>query len=101
MQFHVTIAEVTGLPMLQQMTVQAFDRWNQMRRYFFSNVLAVRAHQAQREHHAIVAAMRNGAGGRLATLLTEHNQHALNDYLHHLDNRAASDASGSSAALDA
>jgi DNA-binding GntR family transcriptional regulator len=101
MQFHVTIAEVTGLPMLQQMTAQAFDRWNQMRRYFFSDVLAVRAHQAQREHHAIVAAMREGASSRLATLLTEHNQHALNDYLHHLDNRVPTDASGPSAALDA
>jgi DNA-binding GntR family transcriptional regulator len=101
MQFHVTIAEVTGLPMLQQMTAQAFDRWNQMRRYFFSDVLAVRAHQAQREHHAIVAAMREGASSRLATLLTEHNQHALTDYLHHLDNRVPTDASGPSAALDA
>jgi DNA-binding GntR family transcriptional regulator len=88
-QFHVTIATMAGLPMLLQMTVQAFDRWNQMRRYFFSNVLAVRAPQAQREHHAIVAAMRGSELDRLATLLREHNQHALNDYLHHLDSRSA------------
>jgi DNA-binding GntR family transcriptional regulator len=92
-QFHVTIATMAGLPMLLQMTVQAFDRWNQMRRYFFSNVLAVRAPQAQREHHAIVAAMRGRELDRLATLLGEHNQHALNDYLHHLDSRPA-DADG-------
>jgi DNA-binding GntR family transcriptional regulator len=97
-QFHVTIATMTGLPMLLQMTVQAFDRWNQMRRYFFSNVLAVRAPQAQREHHAIVAAMRGGELDRLATLLREHNQHALNDYLHHLDSppAAAGDGTGQS-----
>jgi DNA-binding GntR family transcriptional regulator len=88
-QFHVTIATMAALPMLLQMTVQAFDRWNQMRRYFFSNVLAVRAPQAQREHHAIVAAMRGSELDRLATLLREHNQHALNDYLHHLDSRSA------------
>ena len=86
-QFHVTIATMAGLPMLLQMTVQAFDRWNQMRRYFFSDVLAVRAPQAQREHHAIVSAMRAREHDRLATLLREHNQHALNDYLHHLDSR--------------
>jgi DNA-binding GntR family transcriptional regulator len=86
-QFHVTIATMAGLPMLLQMTVQAFDRWNQMRRYFFSNVLAVRAPQAQREHHAIVQAMRAHELDRLSTLLREHNQHALNDYLHHLDSR--------------
>lgn len=91
-QFHVAIASMAGLPMLLQMTVQAFDRWNQMRRYFFSNVLAVRASQAQREHHAIVAAMRTRTLDRLAVLLGEHNQHALNDYLHHLDSRPTTDA---------
>ena len=31
---------------------------------------------------------------RLATLLRQHNQHALNDYLHHLDSRPA-EAGGS------
>jgi DNA-binding GntR family transcriptional regulator len=98
-QFHVTIAAITGLPMLQQMTVQAFDRWNQMRRYFFSDVLALRALQAQREHHALVAAMRARAYDRLAALLAEHNQHALNDYLHHLDTRPA--AAPPAAAADA
>jgi DNA-binding GntR family transcriptional regulator len=98
-QFHVTIAAITGLPMLQQMTVQAFDRWNQMRRYFFSDVLALRARQAQREHHALVAAMRARAYDRLAALLAEHNQHALNDYLHHLDTRPA--AAPPAAAADA
>ena len=101
-QFHVTIASMAGLPMLLQMTVQAFDRWNQMRRYFFSDVLAVRAPQAQREHHAIVQAMRTRAMDRVATLLSEHNRHALNDYLHHLDSRPATDAAGDRpAALDA
>ena len=101
-QFHVALASMAGLPVLRQMTVQAFDRWNQMRRYFFSNVLALRARQAQREHHAIVAAMRTQALDRLAVLVSEHNQHALNDYLHHLDSRPAADAPGnSSAALDA
>jgi DNA-binding GntR family transcriptional regulator len=90
-QFHVAIASMTGLPMLLQMTVQAFDRWNQMRRYFFSNVLAVRARQAQREHHAIVQAMRTSPD-RLVALLREHNQHALHDYLHHLDSRTEADS---------
>jgi hypothetical protein len=75
--------------------VQAFDRWNQMRRYFFSNVLAVRAPQAQREHHAIVDAMRARAADRLSALLSEHNRHALDDYLHHLDSRPADAAGGS------
>lgn len=95
-QFHIAIATMAGLPMLLQMTVQAFDRWNQMRRYFFSNVLAVRAPQAQREHHAIVQAMRTRALDRLSVLLGEHNQHALHDYLHHLDSRPADAGAGPS-----
>jgi DNA-binding GntR family transcriptional regulator len=94
-QFHIAIATMAGLPMLLQMTVQAFDRWNQMRRYFFSTVLAVRLPQAQREHHAIVEAMRTRALDRLAVLVGEHNRHALHDYLQHLDSRPA-DASGGS-----
>lgn len=93
-QFHVAIATMAGLPMLLHMTMQAFDRWNQMRRYFFSNVLAVRAPQAQREHHAIVQAMRTRDLDRLAMLLREHNQHALHDYLHHLDSRPAEPGDG-------
>ena len=64
---------------------------------FFSTVLAVRARQAQREHHAIVAAMRTRTLDRLAVLVSEHNQHALNDYLHHLDSgRPAGDLGATS-----
>ena len=46
--------------------------------------------------------MRTRTLDRLAVLVSEHNQHALNDYLHHLDSRTAIDASGDRrAALDA
>lgn len=88
-QFHVTIAAICELPMLHQMTMQAFDRWDRMRRHFFSNVLAVRVPHAQREHHAIAAAMRRRDFDGLAELIRQHSHHALRDYLHHLDSRAS------------
>jgi DNA-binding GntR family transcriptional regulator len=86
-RFHVAIARATGLPMLLQMTEQAFDRWDRTRRYFFSDVLAMRVLQAQREHHAILEALRERDSETLARLMRAHSQHALRDYLHHLDTR--------------
>ena len=45
------------MPMLQEMMERALDRWDRVRRYFFSGVLVHRAEQAQREHHALLDAM--------------------------------------------
>ena len=93
-RFHVTIARATRLPMLQQMTEQAFDRWDRTRRFFFSDVLAIRVPQAQSEHHAIVDALRGRDAEALTVLMREHSQHALRDYLHHLDTRSDQDPAG-------
>ncbi len=86
--FHVAIAAMAGLPMLHQMTVQAFDRWDRTRRYFFQDVLAHRMQNAQRDHHAIVEALRRRAVDQLPELMRLHSSNALRAYLAHLDGNA-------------
>jgi DNA-binding GntR family transcriptional regulator len=86
-QFHVAIAAMARLPMLLQMTVQVFDRWDRTRRFFFRSVLSVRMPSAQAEHHAIVEAMARRAMDDLPALLRDHSQNALRAYLAHLDSR--------------
>ena len=91
-QFHVAIAAMARLPMLLQMTVQVFDRWDRTRRFFFRSVLSVRMPSAQAEHHAIVEAIARRAVDDLPALMRDHSQNALRAYLAHLDSRA--DAAG-------
>jgi DNA-binding GntR family transcriptional regulator len=84
-RFHVMICALTGMPMLQDMMERALDRWDRVRRYFFTGVLVHRAEQAQREHHALLDAMRARSWDRLEDTIREHNRGALADYTAYLD----------------
>lgn len=84
-RFHAAICRMTGMPMLQEMMERALDRWDRVRRYFFTGVLVHRAEQAQREHHALLDAMRRKAYDRLEDTIREHNRGALADYTAFLD----------------
>jgi DNA-binding GntR family transcriptional regulator len=79
-RFHATIARLTGMPMLQEMMERALDRWDRVRRYYFSGVLVHRAEQAQQEHHALLEAMKKRDLAGLESLVRQHNQGALSSY---------------------
>lgn len=83
-RFHRSISQITAMPMLQEMTHRAFDRWDRLRRYMFRNVLIHRTEQAQHEHHGIVAAMRDHDYPLLEQLVKLHNQGALAAYTTYL-----------------
>jgi DNA-binding GntR family transcriptional regulator len=78
--FHAAIARLTGMPMLQEMMERALDRWDRVRRYYFSGVLVHRAEQAQQEHHALLDAMKKRDLAGLESLVRQHNQSALSSY---------------------
>jgi DNA-binding GntR family transcriptional regulator len=84
-RFHAAICRMTGMPMLQEMMERALDRWDRVRRYFFTGVLVHRAEQAQREHHVLLDAIRRKAYDRLEDTIREHNRGALADYTAYLD----------------
>jgi DNA-binding GntR family transcriptional regulator len=83
-QFHRSIAQITGMPILQEMTERVLDHWDRVRRYFFKSVLLHRIAQAQQEHHAIVDAMQARDFARLEHLVKIHNQGALAAYMEHI-----------------
>jgi DNA-binding GntR family transcriptional regulator len=93
--FHLTIAGLPGLPLLLEMTERVFDRWHRVRRYYFSGVLIRRMDQAQEEHRAMVAAMRDQDYERLLDVVHRHNQGALASYMNYMETNGR--ASGSEA----
>jgi DNA-binding GntR family transcriptional regulator len=84
-RFHAAICALTGMPMLQEMMERALDRWDRVRRYFFTGVLVHRAEQAQREHHVLLDAIRRKDYDRLEETVRAHNRGALADYTAYLD----------------
>src|SRR5438874_725731 len=79
-RFHALISRLTGMPMLQEMMERVLDRWDRVRRFFFSGVLVHRAQQAQKEHHELLAAMRARDWDHLEAIIRAHNRGALADY---------------------
>jgi len=73
--------------MLQEMMERVLDRWDRVRRFFFTGVLVHRAQQAQKEHHALLAAMRSQDWERLQETIRAHNRGALADYTAFLESR--------------
>lgn len=80
-RFHAALSEVSGLKLLQQSTVQALDRWDQIRRYFYKGVLVPRVAQAQREHHELLDGLLAHDPERVATAMLAHYRGALTAYL--------------------
>lgn len=90
--FHLTIAKLTRLPLLFELTERVFDQWLRVRRYFFHGVLLLRAEHAQTEHRAMLAAMHAGDLDHLTVLVRQHNRGALSAYMAYLDEHASGDS---------
>jgi DNA-binding GntR family transcriptional regulator len=91
-EFHLRMSAVAGLPMLQEMTARVLDRWNRVRRFFFTDVLLHRVVKAQDEHRQMIAAFRARDVERLTALVRQHNQSALVAYMTHLETTRAASA---------
>ncbi|WP_026370592.1 GntR family transcriptional regulator [Kallotenue papyrolyticum] len=88
-EFHLSIAAITAMPLLQELTARILDQWDRLRRHYLRGALAQRLEQAQREHHQIVAAMRARDYACLERLVCEHNRGALMAYTTYLARQAA------------
>lgn len=80
-QFHLKIAHITSMPILQEMTGRVLNHWDRVRRYFFKSVLSYRVYQAQEEHRATFAAIKAQDVDQLETLVKAHNRGALAAYM--------------------
>ncbi len=97
-RFHASISRLTAMPMLQEMMERALDHWDRVRRFFFAGVLVHRAQQAQKEHHALLTAMRARDWERLEQTVRDHNRGALADYAAYLEHAHAGPAAGNAEA---
>jgi DNA-binding GntR family transcriptional regulator len=80
MEFHLAISDATGMPWLREITARALGNWDRIRRYFFREGRHHRFTQAQRDHHAILIALRKGDGDEAERVLRRHNQRACRYY---------------------
>jgi DNA-binding GntR family transcriptional regulator len=83
-RFHLAIAEIAAMPMLLEMLQRAFDRWERVRRYYFSDVLIHRTRIAQAEHHELLRQLQARDLVGLERTIREHNQAALASYVAYL-----------------
>ncbi len=79
--FHLRMAAISALPLVQDQLRVAFDHWERIRLHLFQAASPQRVTLAQEEHREIVDALKRRAGARLATLLRTHNQAARDAYL--------------------
>jgi DNA-binding GntR family transcriptional regulator len=84
-RFHLAMAALAGMPMLEQMLRRALDHWERVRRYFFTGVLAHRTEMAQSEHRMMLAQIKAGDLAGLERTVRLHNQGALAAYAEYLD----------------
>jgi len=87
--FHLRLAAIARLPLVGDGLRLAFDHWERIRRHFFRSVPGPRLAEAQREHRAIVAAVRRGSAAPLESALRRHNRHARRAYARALAASAA------------
>jgi DNA-binding GntR family transcriptional regulator len=90
-RFHVAISDVPGLPLLRQTNVQALDRWERIRRYFYDGVLSPRVPQAQREHHDLLDALTSRDAGAVGAVTRQHYRAAMAAYLDYFDKQRTED----------
>lgn len=89
--FHLRLAGIARLPLVQDELRVAFDHWDRIRRHFFRAVPGPRLDEAQREHREMVAAVSRRAAGALEGSFRQHNRTARDTYLQAL---AAQPATG-------
>ena len=87
-RFHLSISGMSQLPMLQEMMERILDRWERVRRFYFSGVLVHRADQAQAEHHEILDTMKSRNIEKLEALMRKHNQGGLQSYTSYFDKQS-------------
>jgi DNA-binding GntR family transcriptional regulator len=86
-RWHLGIAAIPKLAMLEEMTARVLTCWDRVRRYYFRGVLVHRVEQAQKEHHAIMTAFASRDLTQLEMLVRSHNQGALKSYLEYVNSR--------------
>ena len=79
--FHLRLAGIARLPLVQDELRVAFDHWDRIRRHFFHAVPGPRHGRAQNEHREMVAAVRRRPAGAHQPSRRHPNPTARTNYL--------------------
>lgn len=83
-QLHLFIAEHSGTGLAARVLDIALDHWDRLRRHFLEEVSSGRMPDAQRDHVALLAALKRRDPTAVERTLREHNRAALSAYTDHL-----------------
>lgn len=84
-KFHSSLVDFAAMPVLKEMHTKVLDKWDRIRRYYFTEVLVNRHDQSQREHCDIVKAVGDKDREKAEQLVRLHNRNALEDYMKHMN----------------
>lgn len=93
--FHQALTRIAAMPLLEDMLIRAFDRWERVWRYHYDAAANRRLPLAQAEHHDIVRQMRARDFDALERTVRRHNRDALSNYLTQFTQAQSSGATSS------
>jgi DNA-binding GntR family transcriptional regulator len=79
-RLHQFICERSRTHLAGEVMTKTLDQWNRIRRYYLDEVFASRLARAQKQHWAILEALKLRDIDRVEQVIQQHNQTALADY---------------------
>lgn len=80
-ELHQLICERANTPLVGSMMIQVVDHWNRLRRLYLKAVFAGRIANAQKDHWALLEALRTRNPATVEKVIQDHNRIALQGYL--------------------
>ena len=84
-RLHEFICERANMFLVKDLFLRVAEHWNRLRRHYLTGVLSQRMHIAQQDHWKLLEALKTKDPEYVAGVIRRHNQSALQDYLHYLD----------------
>ena len=74
--FHLEVAKVTGMSMLEEFTGRVLDRWDRLRSLYLRSYILTRMAAAQDDHHQMLDLLMARDSAGLGALAGQHNRRA-------------------------
>lgn len=79
-RLHQFICERSGTRLAGEVMLKTLDQWNRIRYYYLDSVFSSRVERAQKQHWAILKALKKRDAEKVEKVIQKHNQTALSDY---------------------
>lgn len=86
-QFHLAVADISGMKMLPRFTSRVLDSWDRLRRYYFKSFVTLRMKEAQADHRQMIELLRARDAEGLSKVVSRHNTQAMELYQKLVKNR--------------